>query len=143
MKLTDFLFRAARAASRRTWQDVTPEEASGVIGRAVERGEWRRLLDLDELELLAELAQVTCSFGFSGRPHRSPRLARDLERERPSPGGRCESTSAAPGGCVVPDRAASNEIASSVALSHHRIELSKRARSTDRPAARRRRADTL
>jgi hypothetical protein len=38
------------------WQHVTPQDARAVVAAAVARGEWRRLLDLDELGLLAALA---------------------------------------------------------------------------------------
>jgi hypothetical protein len=50
----------------RGWQEVAPEEARTVIGAAVGRGEWRELLERDELGLLGDLAASTFSFGFSG-----------------------------------------------------------------------------
>jgi hypothetical protein len=45
---------------------VAPAEARAVIGAAVRRGEWRELLDSDELGLLADLAGCTFGFGFGG-----------------------------------------------------------------------------
>jgi hypothetical protein len=50
----------------RRWQEVAPEEARAVIGAAVAQGQWRELLNRDELGLLADLADVTFGFGFGG-----------------------------------------------------------------------------
>jgi hypothetical protein len=58
--------RHRRVRPRRGWQQVTAEEARAVIGAAVARGAWRALADRDELGLLADLADSTFSFGFSG-----------------------------------------------------------------------------
>jgi hypothetical protein len=57
--------RARRGTGRhpRRWQDVTPQEACSVVGAAVARGEWRGLLDLDELGLLAVVAGAHPDFG--------------------------------------------------------------------------------
>ena len=48
---------------RRRWQDVAPHEAGAVIRAAVAQGEWRGLLGLDEVMLLAALADDTFGFG--------------------------------------------------------------------------------
>ncbi|MGE5288290.1 MAG: hypothetical protein ACM3ML_14055 [Micromonosporaceae bacterium] len=45
---------------------MAPQEARAVIGEAVARGEWRELLDRDELGLLGDLAHVTFHFWFGG-----------------------------------------------------------------------------
>ena len=50
----------------RRWQDVAPHEARAVISAAVAREEWRGPLDLNEAGPLADLADDTFSFGFSG-----------------------------------------------------------------------------
>jgi hypothetical protein len=49
---------------RRRWQDVAPHEAGAVIRAAVAQEEWRSLLGLDEVTLLAALADGTFGFGF-------------------------------------------------------------------------------
>ena len=49
---------------RRRWQDVAPHEAGAVIRAAVAQEEWRGLLGLDEVTLLAALADDTFGFGF-------------------------------------------------------------------------------
>ena len=49
---------------RRRWQDVAPHEAGAVIRAAVAQEEWRGLLGLDEVMLLAALADDTFGFGF-------------------------------------------------------------------------------
>jgi hypothetical protein len=56
---------ARRAASRRhrRWQDVAAPEARAAVGTAVARGDWRGVADLDELGLLAELADDTLGLG--------------------------------------------------------------------------------
>jgi hypothetical protein len=58
--------RRHRTRRRRAWQEVEPEEARALIGTAVRRGEWRELLERDELGLLSELAAGTSGFGFGG-----------------------------------------------------------------------------
>lgn len=50
----------------RGWPEVAPQEARTIIGAAVERGEWRQLLERDELGLLGDLADYTLGFGFGG-----------------------------------------------------------------------------
>jgi predicted nuclease of predicted toxin-antitoxin system len=51
----------------RTWQEVGPDEVSALLASAVGEGEWRHVLGLDELDLLALLARTTSSFGHMGR----------------------------------------------------------------------------
>lgn len=53
----------SRAGGRPRVQDVAPYEVRAVVGAAVSRGEWRRLLDLDEFGLLAALAGDHPGFG--------------------------------------------------------------------------------
>ena len=58
--------RHQRPRRGRAWQEVEPEEARTLIGAAVRRGEWRELLERDELGLLGDLACSTSGFGFGG-----------------------------------------------------------------------------
>ena len=58
--------RYQRPRRRRGWQEVEPAEARTLIGAAVTRGEWRELLERDELGLLGDLADITFGSGFGG-----------------------------------------------------------------------------
>lgn len=55
--------RPRRQAARPHRQDVDPREVRAAVGAAVSRGEWQRLLDLDEFGLLAVLAGDHPGFG--------------------------------------------------------------------------------
>lgn len=57
---------AQRPRRRKGWQEVEPAEARALIGAAVRRGEWRELLERDELGLLGDLASDAVGFGFGG-----------------------------------------------------------------------------
>ncbi len=55
-----------RPRRSKRWQEAAQEKARAVIAAAVRRGEWRELVERDELGLLADLAGSTYGFGFGG-----------------------------------------------------------------------------